>query len=231
MPPFPLPVRNLDIVSPRDTNDCGECTACCDVIGVQELGKPSYARCPHLNCNCTIYETRPQGCRNYRCVWHHGLLGDRPDWRPDKLGLLFDMNSDATGTRIAVCETVPGALAANAGRLKHMIDRLRSHRAMKNVVYARIWLRLCHYGVAIRSSFPIAPLYGPSAQPHEDPQAQVDRAKGEVILTGPVRGLLMPTQIPSPEPSTRPRRLLPVTPRRRINCANRIPIVKRTRTR
>ena len=64
---------------------CGTCTACCDVIGVDSVGKPYYARCPHLDRDhpggggggggaCTIYADRPHTCREYRCLWHLGML-------------------------------------------------------------------------------------------------------------------------------------------------------------
>ena len=43
MASFSLPIRNTAISPARETNDCGECTACCDILGVDELGKPAYA--------------------------------------------------------------------------------------------------------------------------------------------------------------------------------------------
>jgi epoxyqueuosine reductase QueG len=47
-------------------NHCGECTACCDVIGVRALGKPYYARCKHVGTGCNIYGDRPHSCKIYR---------------------------------------------------------------------------------------------------------------------------------------------------------------------
>ncbi len=92
-----LPLQKSNFVPPLADNRHGECTECCDVVAVDELGKPHYARCPHLRANCGIYETRPSSCKTWRCVWNMGLFGDRPDWRPDKLGLLFGLNSAGKG--------------------------------------------------------------------------------------------------------------------------------------
>src|SRR5271163_3267259 len=73
MASFPLPIKKVDITPPRDSADCGECTACCDVQGVVEVGKPAYARCVHPSHHCEIYESRPATCRGYRCNWHMGF--------------------------------------------------------------------------------------------------------------------------------------------------------------
>src|SRR5688572_10712451 len=52
---------------PAPGGGCGECTACCDVIGVDAVGKPYYARCPHLDpgkigAACAVYADRPRTC-------------------------------------------------------------------------------------------------------------------------------------------------------------------------
>jgi hypothetical protein len=73
---------------------CGDCRLCCKLVGVfdQEDGKlvfekEPYEWCQHAcNTGCSIYETRPNGCRNYSCLWLEGL-GTEDD-RPDKLHIL-----------------------------------------------------------------------------------------------------------------------------------------------
>jgi len=72
---------------------CGECTACCD----GQLISKSYGnefgqgqKCIFLvKKKCTIYETRPQVCRNYQCAWTQYLLDE--DMRPDKCGLMVSV--------------------------------------------------------------------------------------------------------------------------------------------
>jgi hypothetical protein len=92
---------------------CAGCDACCTVIGVGELAKPLACRCPHANGNgCSIYSTRPRECRTWACLWSQGHLGDRPDRRPDKCGLLVTEGSPLDDGKVVleVWETRPGAL-------------------------------------------------------------------------------------------------------------------------
>lgn len=67
------------------TRECGSCTLCCRVIGVNALNKPANIWCEHCDptSGCQIYEERPDECRVFMCLW---LNDERlPDWaRPDK---------------------------------------------------------------------------------------------------------------------------------------------------
>jgi uncharacterized protein len=51
--------------------DCTLCGACCAAPDISSLLKPLGVPCVHLgsSCECTIYETRPQVCRNYAPDW------------------------------------------------------------------------------------------------------------------------------------------------------------------
>lgn len=81
----------------RDRRSCGDCTACCTVIGVADLKKPEWTLCQHCSPKrtsravpgCKIYATRPQPCRDYHCLWTLGM-GKRTH-RPDLLGIIFDV--------------------------------------------------------------------------------------------------------------------------------------------
>lgn len=72
---------------------CGECTACCD----GNLKSNSYGNvfdkrnnCVFLvNKTCSIYEDRPNTCRNYQCAWSQFLIYE--DLRPDKCGVLVSV--------------------------------------------------------------------------------------------------------------------------------------------
>jgi len=73
--------------------DCGSCTLCCRVLGVDEFSKPPGAACP--NCveesGCKIYPTRPGQCRDFYCGFL--VMKDLDEqWRPavSKLILVFD---------------------------------------------------------------------------------------------------------------------------------------------
>lgn len=71
---------------------CGECTACCTHLKIDsaELQKLADVDCEHLEPKrgCRIYETRPQGCRDFLCLWRQ--MPDMPeDWRPDRSGMLL----------------------------------------------------------------------------------------------------------------------------------------------
>lgn len=69
---------------------CGDCAACCFVMGVKEIGKPVMSKCQHqAKKGCSIYAERPTPCRVYSCLWREGF-GLR-EHRPDKLGVIFDL--------------------------------------------------------------------------------------------------------------------------------------------
>ena len=49
---------------------CGECTLCCYITLVPEIGKKRYVQCPQCSGDkCSIYSTRPDACRKYSCRW------------------------------------------------------------------------------------------------------------------------------------------------------------------
>lgn len=61
---------------------CGECTLCCTLVPVQEIGKLPFTRCEHLcDSGCSIYSKRPQSCQLWSCAWllTHTLIAERPD--------------------------------------------------------------------------------------------------------------------------------------------------------
>lgn len=71
---------------------CGDCTLCCTLTTVPELGKPTNFQCMHCAKGCSIYERRPQSCRDFQCAW---LRGEMPQWmRPDKVHVMIERKSD-----------------------------------------------------------------------------------------------------------------------------------------
>lgn len=75
---------------------CGECQACCEVLGVKELEKPHLTPCKHqCPTGCAIYSLRPKTCQIYECLWLSGNLKDE-DVRPDLIGIIFDAPSEVS---------------------------------------------------------------------------------------------------------------------------------------
>jgi len=69
-------------------NKCGDCTACCSIFSIPELGKPIHQLCKNNICNsCIIYKTRPKACIEFVCAYIHN------NWpvnlRPDKSGVVL----------------------------------------------------------------------------------------------------------------------------------------------
>ena len=75
---------------------CGECTACCTLLGVPELEKARYSPCEHdTGKNCNIYEARPHSCRVFKCIWLQGLIPINE--RPDKIGIVWSVTVPKPG--------------------------------------------------------------------------------------------------------------------------------------
>jgi Fe-S-cluster containining protein len=72
------------------------------VLRVDELDKRAGVDCRH-QCGekgCGIYETRPQICRSYQCLWRQGGLED--DERPDVTGGIVDLETVGIGLRLGI---------------------------------------------------------------------------------------------------------------------------------
>lgn len=98
---------------------CGECQCCCEAIAIGEDGidprieyKPNYVKCSkQCESGCSIYEDRPQECKDYYCLYQIGALSGKEEMRPDRLGVLMDFRPDAKGRpTIVLWETRPNAL-------------------------------------------------------------------------------------------------------------------------
>lgn len=73
---------------------CGECTACCTTLAIEELRKPVNVACPHVCATgCQIYPERPQTCQDFLCTWRMGLGDD--SMRPDRSGFLLTNQTSA----------------------------------------------------------------------------------------------------------------------------------------
>ena len=76
---------------------CDGCVACCQVLNIDapEMIKPANQMCMHCTGQgCAVYDTRPQVCRTWDCVWRR--IESMPlETRPDHLGVLFTIDRQA----------------------------------------------------------------------------------------------------------------------------------------
>jgi hypothetical protein len=111
---------------------CGSCQACCEVVGVHELNKPTYTKCEHqCQSGCGIYEQRPPSCASYYCLYQAGIFGVGDEMRPDNLGVIFDFRTTKVGDAIGAWE-----VWENAADELHVV-KLIEQLAEKFVVYIR----------------------------------------------------------------------------------------------
>lgn len=77
---------------------CGECTACCVVLHIDDehFKKPADHVCSNLmeTGGCKIYSKRPSVCQDWHCAWRFMAQLD-DSWRPDRSGIL--LRSDEHG--------------------------------------------------------------------------------------------------------------------------------------
>lgn len=106
---------------------CGSCTLCCTLHGVNEgmpdgKPKPPNTRCQYLgDRGCSIYETRPQECRDYTCLWIEGH-GDKLI-RPNRTGVMFE-TQDVDGEQWIVARTVKRGKETGR-RVRQFIEALK----------------------------------------------------------------------------------------------------------
>jgi len=87
---------------------CGDCKACCTVLGVSELEKPMYQTCNKVCASgCSIYQKRPKECQTYECFYFKNNYD--AELRPDKLGVIIDIQETKLGLTIVAREVWPKA--------------------------------------------------------------------------------------------------------------------------
>jgi len=95
---------------------CGTCTMCCKLPAAPEpLNKPAGVWCQHCDKaqGCRIYDERPQGCRDFMCLWK--VMPDFPeDLRPDKCKVIWQLSQD--GRRAFAVTEYPDALQTRKQR-------------------------------------------------------------------------------------------------------------------
>jgi Fe-S-cluster containining protein len=115
---------------------CGNCTACCVWLGIEELKKHTAEKCKHLrgpahtNKRCSIYASRPTACSEYKCLWRVGWGPD--EWQPHRSGILITMYENEGGFEITMN-------IFDMEKAKNYITRISSQLIMiPNVVEVRV---------------------------------------------------------------------------------------------
>lgn len=114
---------------------CGSCTLCCKLMGVKELDKPNDKWCDHCDksSGCTIYETRPESCRIFECVWlqtqtptHPGQTPLPPELQPNRCHVVLCQHpTDEKVIQARVDPVYPDAW--KKGPIGRLIARLSEH--------------------------------------------------------------------------------------------------------
>lgn len=105
---------------------CGSCQACCELVGVSELGKAPGERCRHqCGAGCAIYAGRPSSCRTFTCLWLEGAFPKH--LKPNKTGFVPTVaESNRTGQHLVLHGRSAAAAAAIGGALKRYLETVNA---------------------------------------------------------------------------------------------------------
>lgn len=90
----------MDLVKGRS---CDGCTLCCKLPSLEDVGKARNEWCRHCNpkTGCTIYNQRPQICRDFHCGYLY-ISALSEDWKPSKCKLFVAFEQSANRVVIHV---------------------------------------------------------------------------------------------------------------------------------
>ena len=73
--------------------ECGDCTLCCKLPAIKDF-KEGYKWCKHCDIGkgCTTYETRPQPCIDFNCMWKDERTN--VELKPNKVGFFISDEGD-----------------------------------------------------------------------------------------------------------------------------------------
>lgn len=87
---------------------CGDCTLCCTLYEVADMGKKAGHACAHDKTDgCGIWGLHPDSCQSFKCVWlkHDDLNGL---WRPDTAGFVMRFEPEGNSLCVDVDPARPG---------------------------------------------------------------------------------------------------------------------------
>jgi hypothetical protein len=73
--------------------ECGECNVCCDIPYIEELNKAAHTLCSFYDAGCTIHDSKPNACAEFRCAYHQ-MAKASVKMRPDNCGVMFEKLED-----------------------------------------------------------------------------------------------------------------------------------------
>lgn len=136
---------------------CGECEACCTTLAQLDLGKNENEACPHLasivnlngpvplfpNGGCSIFETRPETCKGYVCLWLVDPLNRMKEKdRPDRCGVIFTptnpaarLGQEGRGPAVVAHECFQGAFDTYDG--DRVLKVVKKHNLVALVRYGQ----------------------------------------------------------------------------------------------
>lgn len=91
------------------SRSCDGCTLCCKLLNIAALKKPALVWCPdcQIGKGCGIYETRPQVCREFYCVYRVSPeLGE--EWNPTVSKMLINYVAPLKQVNIHTDPAFPG---------------------------------------------------------------------------------------------------------------------------
>jgi hypothetical protein len=180
-----------------DKRICGTCakgcvTPCCTLMGIPEINKPAGERCPKMldDGTCSVYDTRPEACRAWECLWLRADDIIRNMDRPDRSGVILDVtdppkDDDAIPQALTAREVRPDAFKEIAAtRLLAKFQRrglvilvrgtsrqLTGPDALVKQVAARVKRRVAEHDAAIAAAAAVdaaADAAPPAADPPKD---------------------------------------------------------------
>jgi hypothetical protein len=88
--------------------NCDGCAMCCKLLIIDDFNKPSNEWCRHCNPKkgCTIYDQRPQTCRNFNCGYLV-IPGLSDDWKPAKCKFMITFDAPSNRIQILMDPTRP----------------------------------------------------------------------------------------------------------------------------
>jgi hypothetical protein len=114
--------------------ECGDCTACCFEITIEEpeIAKPPRQACVHCRADgCAIHAIRPAICRSWFCAWRR--IADLPDHlRPDRSGMMACMVENPAAQSplerlYIIVQWLDGAPIAKSAEADELLARLRRY--------------------------------------------------------------------------------------------------------
>ena len=98
---------SLPVIQPRQ---CGDCSLCCKLLAIKELNKPVNEWCTHCNhTSCMIYDTRPESCREFECLWMQAPVLLPESLKPSRSKVVLSSTEDGEAIVAHVDQTYPRA--------------------------------------------------------------------------------------------------------------------------